>query len=171
MKKLKMTELIKACDIDKRNKELALDISRYYENQDIVVVGALKGCIYFLSDLTRLIKNNLSIEFVNISSYRGTQRGDITFDSKLDFSIKDKSILIIEDIVDTGNTVNFLFNKLNEKKPKEIKIVSFLFKPTVYKFNVDIDWVGFEIDNEFVVGYGLDYDGKFRNKNSIFKID
>lgn len=171
MKKLKLTKLIKASDINRRNKELALDISEYYKDKDVVIVGALKGCIYFLSDLTKLIENDLSIEFVNINSYKGTQRGDIIFDSKINFSIKNKNILIVEDIIDTGNTINFLFNELKKKKPKEIKIVSFLFKPMVYKFNIDIDWVGFEIDDVFVIGYGLDHNGKFRNKDSIFKID
>ena len=171
MSDFEMIEIINSSDIKKRNKELALDISKYYKNSELLVLGALKGCIYFLSDITKLITTDLSIELINIKSYQGMTRNNISCDSKFNFQIKGKNILIIEDIVDTGNTINFLFNKIREKEPKDVKIVSFLFKPTVYKFKINIDWVGFEIDNDFVVGYGLDYDGMFRNKDSVFKIN
>ena len=171
MKENKMVEIISSSDIRRRNKELALEISKYYKKDDILVIGALKGCIYFLTDLTKLISNDMQIEFVDISSYQGTKRGEISFKYKIDFDVKDKKVLIIEDIIDTGNTINFLYNKLKDKNPKEIKIVSFLFKPMVYKFDIDINWIGFEIQDDFVVGYGLDYNEKFRNRNSIFKIN
>ena len=163
-------KIIDSLEIKKRNRELALEISNYYKNEEILVIGVLKGCIYFLSDLTKLIDCELLIEMISISSYRGKERSNISLNSKLDFDIKDKNVLIIEDIVDSGNTINFLVNQIKAKKPSDIKIVSFLFKPSVYKFKTNIDWIGFEIDDDFVIGYGLDYYGMYRNKQSVYKI-
>ena len=163
-------KIIDSSQIKEKNRELALEISDYYKNKEVLVIGVLKGCIYFLSDLTKLIDCKLLIEMISINSYRGKERSTISFNSKLDFDIKNKNILIIEDIVDSGNTINFLVNKIKTKKPNDIKIVSFLFKPSVYKFNTNIDWVGFEIEDDFVVGYGLDYNGMHRNKQSVYKI-
>ena len=165
-----MEEIISSSAIKNRNKELANEISEYYKDKELIVLGVLKGCIYFLSDITKLINQDISIELISVNSYAGQERGDLSFNFKTDFNIEGKNILIVEDIIDTGNTINFLFNKIKEYNPKEIKIVSFLFKPTIYKFNISIDWVGFEIENDFVVGYGLDYNGKFRNKESLFRI-
>ena len=165
-----MEKIIDSLEIKKRNKELALDISNYYRNEKILVIAVLKGSIYFFADLTKLIDCELLIETVSINSYVGKERSDISFNSKFDFDIKNKNILIIEDIVDSGNTINFLVNQIKKKKPNDIKIVSFLFKPSVYKFKINIDWVGFEVDDDFVVGYGLDYNGIYRNKQSVYKI-
>ena len=94
------------------------------------------------------------------------------FKTRKKFSIRsvEKNVLIVEDIIDTGQTINFLYDYILKKSPKDIKIVSFLFKPDVYKLNINIDWVGFSIDNNFVVGYGLDYDEKFRGLDSIYKL-
>ena len=114
---------------------------------------------------------DLSIEFIDISSYVGMSRGELILNKDINFNVKNKNILIVEDIVDSGNTINFLFEYINDKKPKSLKIATLFFKPEAYNFNMKIDWIGFNISNEFIVGYGLDHNEIFRNKKSIYILE
>ena len=166
-----LIKMIDSKEIKERVQSLGNSITKYYSGKDILVLGALKGSLYFMADLTRHIKNNITLEFVSIKSYLGkVQSSNIKLDD-INFEVRDKNILIVEDIVDTGNSIHHLLEKLKKLKPREIKIVSFLFKPSVYKFTTEIDWVGYEIDNYFVVGYGMDLDNVYRNKKSIHRIE
>jgi len=114
--------------------------------------------------------NNVILDTIRVKSYDKTDKGKLKIFSDIRADIKEKNVLIVEDIVDTGQTIEFLYNHIKNKAPNNIKIVSFLFKPDVYKLNIDIDWIGFNVDNDFVVGYGLDYDEKFRNFNEVYRL-
>ena len=116
------------------------------------------------------MNNRIIFDTIRVKSYTKTSRKEIKVVSDLSVDIKGKKVLIIEDIIDTGNTIEFLMEYIIKKKPAEIKIVSFLFKPDVYKLNIDINWTGFNIDDDFVIGYGLDYDEKYRNLDSVYKL-
>ena len=124
----------------------------------------------FMSDLIRKISTNISIEFIQIKSYSGKTRGDIVHSDFQKLNLKDKKILIVEDIIDSGNTINFIVSNLKKLRPSDLRIVSFLFKPDVYKFTINIDWVAFNIEDDFVVGYGLDYNQKYRSLGSVYKL-
>tara|TARA_B100000676_G_scaffold185141_1_gene182074 strand:- start:342 stop:857 length:516 start_codon:yes stop_codon:yes gene_type:complete len=164
---MKFKRLINSDDIQSRVSEIAADISKHYDGQELTIICVLKGSLLFTADLVKNMNVDINIEFMRISSYKGTNREEIKSLEKIGFNVKDKNILIVEDIVDSGNTINFIVNELNKDNPKSIKIASLLFKPDVYNFDMKIDWIGFNIKNEFVVGYGMDYNEKFRNKKSI----
>tara|TARA_B100000700_G_scaffold286298_1_gene341064 strand:+ start:293 stop:808 length:516 start_codon:yes stop_codon:yes gene_type:complete len=164
---MKFKRLINSEDIQSRVNEIAADISKHYDRQELTIICVLKGSLLFTADLVKNMDMDINIEFMRVSSYKGTSREEIKSLDKIDFNIENKNILIVEDIVDSGNTINFIVNELNKDNPKSIKIASLLFKPDVYNFDMKIDWIGFNIKNEFVVGYGMDYNEKFRNKKSI----
>ena len=164
---MKFKRLINSEDIQSRVSEIAADISKHYDQQELTIICVLKGSLLFTADLVKNMDMDINIEFMRVSSYKGTNREEIKSLDKIDFNIENKNILIVEDIVDSGNTINFIVNELNNDNPKSIKIASLLFKPDVYNFDMKIDWIGFNIKNEFVVGYGMDYNEKFRNKKSI----
>ena len=164
---MKFKRLINSEDIQSRVNEIAADISKHYDQQELTIICVLKGSLLFTADLVKNMDMDINIEFMRVSSYKGTNREEIKSLDKIDFNIENKNILIVEDIVDSGNTINFIVNELNNDNPKSIKIASLLFKPDVYNFDMKIDWIGFNIKNEFVVGYGMDYNEKFRNKKSI----
>ena len=164
---MKFKRLINSEDIQSRVSEIAADISKHYDGQELTIICVLKGSLLFTADLLKNMDVDINIEFMRVSSYKGTNREEIKSLDKIDFNVKNKNILIVEDIVDSGNTINFIVNELDKDNPKSIKIASLLFKPDVYNFDMKIDWIGFNIKNEFVVGYGMDYNEKFRNKKSI----
>ena len=164
---MKFKRLINSEDIQSRVSQIAADMSKYYDGQELTIICVLKGSLLFTADLVKNMDVDINIEFMRVSSYKGTNREEIKSLDKIDFNVKNKNILIIEDIVDSGNTINFIVNELDKDNPKSIKIASLLFKPDVYNFDMKIDWIGFNIKNEFVVGYGMDYNEKFRNKKSI----
>ena len=164
---MKFKRLINSEDIQSRVSEIAADISKHYDRQELTIICVLKGSLLFTADLVKNMDMDINIEFMRVSSYKGTNREEIKSLDKIDFNIENKNILIVEDIVDSGNTINFIVNELDKDNPKSIKIASLLFKPDVYNFDMKIDWIGFNIKNEFVVGYGMDYNEKFRNKKSI----
>jgi hypoxanthine phosphoribosyltransferase len=158
--------------IQKKVQELADTISEDYEGRDLLAVGILKGAIIFFSDIVRFIRTPLIIDFIVASSYMKT---DTTGEVKIYYDIRediaDKDVLLIEDIVDTGVSINYIRERILMKGPKSLRICTFLNKVERRQVDVPLDYVGFEIPNEFVVGYGLDYDNKFRNLPyiSIFK--
>ena len=151
--------------INARIQELGAQITEEYQGKDLVVIGVLKGSFLFLADLVRAIDLPLKVDFLGLSSYgnRTESSGVVRITSDLSSSVLDKHILIVEDIVDTGLTMNFLLENLRTRKPASIKICSLLEKPARTIQPVDIDYMGFEIEDKFVLGYGLDFEGKFRN--------
>ncbi len=150
--------------IQSRVKELADRISSDYEGSEILDVGILKGAVIFFSDLTRHIKVPLSMDFLVVSSYiKDRSTGNVKIHADLRENINGKNILLIEDIVDTGITLKYLKEMLKERNPASLKICALLDKKSRRKVDLPIDYSGFEIPDEFVVGYGLDYDNKFRN--------
>ena len=170
-RKFRLKKLLDDSAIKKRVRKLSKEIISYFpEDEDLIVICVLNGSMIFCSDLIKNMKENVILDTIRVKSYTKTSRGDIRVLNDTTVDIEGKKVLIVEDIVDTGQTINFLYNHIKEKKPADIKIVSFLFKPDVYKLNVNIDWVGFNIDNNFVIGYGLDYDEKFRNLNSVYRL-
>jgi len=163
-------KLIDRAKIQGRVEKLASEITQSYSGEELTILCVLKGSLLFTADLVKNMNMDVGIEFMRVSSYQGTNREEIKSLDKIDFNIENKNILIVEDIVDSGNTINFIVNELNKDNPKSIKVATLLHKPDVYNFDMKIDWIGFNIKDEFVVGYGMDYNEKFRNKRSIHKL-
>lgn len=165
MDHLKLNNLISEAQIQARIQELGTAITEKLKGKDIVAVGVLKGSIMFYSDLLRNIDLDLQCEFYGCSSYGNDTKtsGEVKLTMDLSSSIANKHLLIIEDIVDTGLTMNFIRNTLSARKPASITTASLLLKPDSLKEPCEVDFVGFEIGNEFVVGYGLDFQGFYRN--------
>ena len=153
-------------EIQSKIKELGAILTAEYEGKNPIIVGVLKGVVLFYADMIREIKVPCQMDFMWISSYSGTHStGNMMVRQDLSADIKDRHVLILEDIFDTGNSLEFITNHLMNKKPASLKICTLLDKPERRKADVTVkcDWVGFTIPNEFVVGYGLDYDEHYRN--------
>lgn len=150
--------------IEKRVKELASEISKEFGNEELIVIGVLNGSFIFCADLIRHLTTPVVVEFMAVSSYgAGTvSSGNIKINMDLSRDIEGKNVLLVEDIVDTGHTISTLKQTLLDKRPKKFKFASLLFKPARLVKEVEIDYLGFEIEDKFVIGYGLDYDGRYR---------
>ena len=163
----KLKVLIDEEKLQKRIEEIAIQISNEYNNEELVLICILKGATYFAVDLSKKIKNNnLIMEFMKVSSYGINNRettGEINFSLDISQNIEDKNVIIVEDIIDSGITLNYLYDYLKTKEPKTLKICTLLDKKERRKKEIKVDYLGFEIENKFVVGYGLDYDEKLRN--------
>jgi len=158
--------------IQYRVKELAELISRDYARKNILTVGILRGAFMFLSDLVRAIKIPLAVDFIIASSYIKTDTtGEVKVHCDIREDISDRDVLLVDDIIDTGITINYVRERILARGPKSLKICVFLDKKERRLVDVPLDYVGFEIPNVFVVGYGLDYDNQFRNLPyiSVFK--
>lgn len=156
--------LISQEEIAQRIVSLGQEISHYYRDQSIIAIGVLKGSFVFLADLVRSISSEIHIDFVGISSYSGFQSTqEIKLTRDLSLNIEGKNVLVVEDIIDTGLTISYLQKYLIDKKGAlDVKTAAFLSKPLARKVECSVDWVGFEIGNEFVIGYGLDYNERYR---------
>lgn len=152
-------------EIAKKVKELAKKITEDYRGKDLTVIGILKGSNIFMGDLIRKIDIPLQIDFMVVSSYgQSTESSGIVRVIKdLDYSIEGKNILIVEDIIDTGLTLAYLKEILLKRKPQSVKICSLLDKPARRRVDLEVDYIGFETPDEFIVGYGIDYSEKYRN--------
>lgn len=151
-------------EVEKRIKELAKEIERDYQGKDLLVLGLLKGSIIFMSDLIKEIDLPLVIDFMSVSSYCGTtSTGVINISKDTDIDVKDRDVLIVEDIIDTGLTLSHVRELLSGRGVKSLKICTLLDKPSRRTVEIKGDYTGFEIPDEFVVGYGLDYDQHHRN--------
>ncbi len=149
--------------IQARIKELAGMINRDFQGQDVVVVGVLNGSFIFCADLVRHISTPVNIEFVSLSSYEGAHSsGEVSFRMDVKQSLEGKNVIVVEDIVDTGLTISFLLKHMKLKNVKSLKLCSLLRKKARLKVDVPIDYLGFDIEDKFVIGYGLDFDGRFR---------
>ncbi|HET8539722.1 MAG TPA: hypoxanthine phosphoribosyltransferase [Anaeromyxobacter sp.] len=156
--------LISKEDLEARVRALGAQITRDHQGRSLVVVGVLKGSFIFLADLVRAIDLPISVDFIGISSYQGTSTsGVVKITSDLTRPIEGKDVLLVEDIVDTGLSMRYLLDNLATRRPASLKVCALLEKPTRARVTVPIDYRGFVIGDEFVVGYGLDWDGRMRN--------
>jgi len=157
--------------LEQRIQELGAQISADFEGEDLVLLGVLNGSFVVMADLVRTIHLPLSCEFIKISSYSGMEStGKVMEVIGIPASIKGKNVLVVEDIVDTGNSMAYLKRQLEAFHPKRIAIATLLFKKEAFLYNYLLDYVGFEIPNKFVVGFGLDYDGAGRNYPDIYQL-
>lgn len=155
--------------VKNRIKELGQQISHDYKGEDLLVIGVLKGAFIFMADLVREIDLPLELDFISVSSYGAStvSSGEVRITKDLDFSVEGKSVLLVEDIIDTGLTLNYIQEIFKKRNPKSIKICCLLDKPSRRKSTVAAEYVGFTIEDVFVVGYGLDYAGKYRNYPAV----
>jgi hypoxanthine phosphoribosyltransferase len=157
--------------IKQRIEELGVQIGADFEGEELVILGVLNGSFVVMADLVRTIPLPLSCEFIKISSYSGMEStGKVMEVIGIPASIEGKNVLVVEDIVDTGNSMAYLKRQLESLHPKRIAIATLLFKKEAFSFNYTLDYVGFEIPNKFVVGFGLDYDGEGRNYPDIYQL-
>ena len=164
--------LINESNLDKRIEELATEIMRDYKDEDLVFVGVLKGAAVFMIELAKKIKNSVEFEFIQVESYQGTEStGKIKLKQDLIDKIEGRNIIIIEDIVDTGRTLEYLREYIKKHNPKSVKVCTLLSKPSRRIVELNIDYIGFSIPDEFVIGFGMDYDQKYRNLPYIAKMN
>ncbi len=169
---LKVSPLIDEDQIQKRIQEMGAILSDKFRNQKITAICVLKGSFMFYSDLIRQIEADVVCEFFGVQSYNHTQStGEVKLTLDLTKSIKGQHVLLIEDIVDTGLTMNYLIKNIKEREPASVTSIALLSKPSALKVPCKVDHVGFEIKNEYVVGYGLDYNGYYRNLPFVARIE
>ena len=155
--------------IKARVEQIGRELSQEYEGKNPVFLGVLNGSFMFLSDLMRALSIECEVSFIQLKSYDGKKStGNVDIIKDFDVSLKNRHVVIVEDIIDTGTTLKFLLNKINEIPIKSIRIVTLLVRDIERPFEFTIDHIGFEISQEFVVGYGLDYNQKFRHLDSIY---
>mgnify|MGYP000323577668 FL=1 len=171
--KHKIEVMISEQEIKERVTQLGKQISTYYQDSNnLVMVGLLRGSFVFMADLARAIKVNHSVDFMTASSYGNSMESsrDVHILKDLDDNIEGKDVLLVEDIIDTGNTLSKVLQILNLREPNSIQICTLLDKPIRREEEVDVKWVGFEIPDEFVVGVGIDYAQKYRHLPYIGKV-
>ena len=167
-----MKLLLSENEIKERVKALGKKISEDYEGKRPIFIGILNGCYVFMADLLREVRLDVEVDFVKIRSYEGdSSTGTIKFRKDISADIDGRDIIIVEDIIDSGFTINFLVNRLRNSGPKSVAVASILFKKEVAKLDFEVDYIGFEIPTEFVVGYGLDYDEKYRHLKDVMVLE
>lgn len=152
-------------EINNRIKDISNELYKQYKDEEVVFICTLKGAVFFTCDLLKKYKGNARMEFLRVSSYNGkntTGKIELNLSISKD-NIENKNVIIIEDIIDTGYTLKFLKEYINDMKPKSLKICTLLDKKARRKVKIEADYTGFEIDDLFVVGYGLDYNQQYRN--------
>lgn len=170
MREIKM--LIKEEQINERLDELANQIMEDYKGKDIMFLSILKGSIVFTVELAKRIKNNVQFEFIEVSSYENNKStGEIKLNKDISQSIEGKDVIIIEDIIDSGRTIFFLKEYLKQKNPSTLKVCSLLDKPSRRISEIEADYIGFEVEDKFIVGYGLDDNQNYRNLNYVGYIE
>jgi len=157
--------LLSSDELAKRIEEMGAEITADYAGKEILMIGVLRGAVLFMADLARAIKVPVAIDFMAVSSYgAGTNSsGVVRILKDLDEDVEGKHVLVVEDIIDSGLTLNYLLDNVKSRKPASIKLCTLLNKPERRKVNVNIDYNGFNVPDYFVVGYGLDYAEKYRN--------
>ncbi len=157
--------LVTAEDLRRRVGELAAEISRDYEGRDLVLVGVLKGAVFFVADLMRALEVQCELDFMAVTSYGSAtdSSGVVRILKDLDSSIEGRDVLIVEDIIDSGLTLHYLVRTLRARNPASLEVCALLTKPERRRVDLPIRYVGFEIPNRFAIGYGLDHDQRFRN--------
>jgi hypoxanthine phosphoribosyltransferase len=159
-----VTPLISATDIQARIQTLAAAIRRDNPDADLHFIGVLKGSVFFMADLLRAMSGTVTMDFIAVSSYSGTKTtGEVRMLKDVDRGLQDRHVIVVEDIVDTGLTLHYLQDLLRARGPKSLRCACLLSKPSRRKIDVPVDYIGFEIEDKFVVGYGLDYDEHYRH--------
>ena len=161
--------LVAADDLQRRVVELAAEISRDYEGRDLVLVGVLKGAVFFVADLMRALDVPCELDFMAVTSYGSAtdSSGVVRILKDLDGSIEGRDVLIVEDIIDSGRTLHYLIRNMRARNPASLEVCALLTKPERRRVDLPIRYVGFEIPNRFAIGYGLDYDQRFRNLDFV----
>ena len=156
--------LVSAEDLDRRVRELGAEVSRDYVGKDLLLLAVLKGAVFFISDLMRHLQVPAEVDFMAVASYGDatTSSGVVRILKDLDEPIEGRDVLIVEDIVDSGLTLSYLLGILSDRKPRSLEVCTLLAKPDARVVDVAVKYLGFEIPNEFVVGYGLDYQQRYR---------
>ena len=165
--------LIEEDTLRRRVSELGEEISADYEGRDLLLIGVLKGAVFFMADLMRRLTVPCEIDFMAISSYAGATEssGVVRILKDLDMNIEGRDVLVVEDIIDSGLTLSYLMRNLESREPASLEICALLTKPERREIDVPVRYVGFEIPNRFVVGYGLDFDEKYRNLPYVGVLD
>ena len=165
--------LITGEELQQRVAELGQAIAKDYTNENPILVGVLKGAVVFMADLIRQMPIEMTMDFVALSSYGGGTRssGVVKLAADLSMPIDDRDVILVEDIIDTGRTVSYLKRNLETRHPRSVRLCALLDKIERREVEVDIDYLGFTIPNVFVVGYGLDYDGLYRNLPYVAALD
>ena len=151
--------------IKHRLTELAADIDRDYAGRDLLLVGVLKGAVMVMADLARVLHTSVSMDWMAVSSYGAgtTSSGVVRILKDLETDIKDRDVLIVEDVIDSGLTLSWLVGNLRSRGPKSVEVCTMVRKPLAFDVDLDVKYIGFDLPNEFIVGYGLDYAEKYRN--------
>jgi hypoxanthine phosphoribosyltransferase len=157
-------------EIQKRIAEMGKQISEEYKGKLPIFIGMLNGCFMFMSDLMKNITINCEMDFFKLSSYGDAKisSGKVKLVKDLNADIKDRHLVLVEDIIDSGLSMNYIQELIKEHTPASVQVVSLLMKPESLKYDIKIDYIGFKIPNKFVIGYGLDYAQKYRNLRSIY---
>lgn len=173
MEEFRKEVLVSSEEIEKKVKELGEEITKDYQGKELMLVGILKGAAIFMADLARNIEIPVTMDFMAVSSYGNSTKssGVVRIIKDLDSNVEGKHILIVEDIIDTGLTLGYLTDNLKKRGASSVRICTLLDKPERRKVNVPVDYRGFVIPDEFVVGYGIDYAEKYRNLPDIFSIE
>lgn len=173
MENCKLTKIIDEEQIAKRVKEIGEKLTDQLKGKETVLVCILKGSFIFFADLIRELEMDVACEFYGVSSYGDNSHssGEVKLTLDLSNSVKDKHVVIVEDIVDTGLTMNYLLKSIEMRNPKTVTTVALLHKPNAQQVEYSLDHVGFEIPNDFVVGYGLDYQGYYRNLPYVARVE
>lgn len=158
-------------EIQQKIAQIAEQMNKDFKNQDVIFLGILNGAFMFAADLFKMINFQAQITFLKVASYQGTSSsGNVKRLIGINENIENKTVIILEDIIDSGITVDYIIKQLKGYEPKEIKIATLLLKPEAFIKNFNIDYVAFKIPNKFIVGYGLDYDGYGRNLKNIYTL-
>jgi hypoxanthine phosphoribosyltransferase len=165
--------LVGAEDLQRRVGELAAEISRDYDGRDLVLVAVLKGAVFFVADLMRSLEIPCELDFMAVTSYGSAtdSSGVVRILKDLDSSIEGRDVLIVEDIIDSGLTLHYLIRSLRARNPASLEVCALLTKPERRRVDLPIRYVGFEIPNRFAIGYGLDYEQRFRNLDYVAVLD
>jgi hypoxanthine phosphoribosyltransferase len=167
-----MSTLISEDKIQSRIKEIAENLSKKFKDEVPILIGVLNGSFIFMSDLMRNMTIDCEMDFIKMSSYAGKESvGTVTLLKDISANITGRHVIVVEDIIDSGLTIKFLRDRLQGAIPKSVTIVTLLLKPDIANLDFKVDYVGFEIPPEFVVGYGLDYDQKLRHLPEIYRLE
>ena len=171
--KIKIKKIISQARIKRRIRDLSEQISKDYAGRELILVGILKGSFVFLSDLMRDLKVDHQVDFISVASYGSATKasGIVRMLKDLSINIQDKEVLIVEDVIDSGLTLSYIVKNLLTRQPKSLNMVALLDKKKKRKALIPLKYVGFEIPDEFVVGYGLDFNERFRNLPFIAKLE